>query len=139
MNPAVRVVKALPDVLKIELVPALEIAANDAGTTVPSRPRPIVPTLRIVVLAGAPVMTNTPSTFASRSVTATVTLRFSETAAETAWLMIVCTSLIDKLPAVTAGTSGIGEPGVGTAPGSSGRPPPTWPIAKRTRLLETPR
>src|SRR5678816_722786 len=101
MNPAVRVLNALPDVLKIAPVPALEIAARDAGTTVPSRPRPIVPTLRIVVLVGAPVITNTPNTFASRSVTATVTFRLSETAAETAWLIIVWTSPIDRFPAVT--------------------------------------
>src|SRR6185369_7940255 len=115
MKPAVRVVNALPEVLKIEPVPALEIAANDAGTTVPSSPRPIVPTLRIVVLAGAPVMTNTPNTFASRSVTATVTFRLSETAADTAWLMIVCTSPVDKLPAVATGIIATGDPGVGTA------------------------
>ena len=77
-------VNALPVVLKSEPVPALEIAAKVAGTTVPSRPRPFVPTLRIVVLAGAPVITKTPRTFASRSVTETVTARFNETAAETA-------------------------------------------------------
>jgi hypothetical protein len=139
MNPAVRVVNALPVVLKSEAVPALEIAANDAGTTAPSRPLPGVPTLRIVVLAGAPVITNTPRTLASRSVTETVTARFSDTAAETAWLMMVCTSLVVRLPAVALGALRICDPGVGTAPSSSGRPPPMWPIATRTLLLETPR
>ncbi len=141
MKPAVRVVKAFPVVLKREPVPALEIAASAAGTTVPSRPRPAVPTLLIVVVAGAPVITKTPSTFASRSVTATVTARFRDTAADTAWLMMVCTSLVVRLPAVAVGAGGdgvTGEPGVGTAPSSSGGPPPTWPIPTRTRLLEVP-
>src|SRR6266542_6388813 len=139
MKPAVRVENAFPEVLNNEPVPALDVAASDAGTTVPSRPRPIVPTLRTVVFAAAPVITNTPSTFASRSVTDTVTARLSETAAETAWLMIVCTSPIDRLPAVVLGPKGIGDPGVGNAPWSSGRPPPTWPSATRTRLLASPR
>jgi hypothetical protein len=38
MKPAVREVNALPRVLKSEAVPAFDIAAKFAGTTVPSIP-----------------------------------------------------------------------------------------------------
>src|SRR5678816_2100941 len=123
MKPAVRVVNALPPVLNNDPVPPFDIAARDEGTTVPSSPIPDAPTLRIVVVVDAPVILKTPSTFPSRSVTATVMFRFNETAADTAWLMIVCTSEVVSVPAVSDGGAAI-PPGVGTAPGSSGRPPP---------------
>ena len=95
---------ALPVVLKSEPVPALEIAASDAGTTVPSRPWPNAPTLRIVVRRRR-----------ASHYKHTQHIRFaignrnshrrgsSDAAAETAWLMIVCTSPIVKLPAVALG------------------------------------
>ncbi len=85
MKPAVREVKALPRVLNRDAVPAFEIAANFAGTTVPSNPigtNPVTglgtcegpgPPPRNWVEAGAPVIVKTARTFASRSVTATVT------------------------------------------------------------------
>jgi hypothetical protein len=38
MNPAVRVVKALPEVLNSAAVPAFEIAPSADGRRVPSRP-----------------------------------------------------------------------------------------------------
>src|SRR5262249_17180358 len=51
----------------------------------------------------------------------------------------VWTSPTVKVPAVAFGaTGGAIVPGVGTAPGSSGGPPPTWPTATRTRLLLAP-
>src|ERR1043165_8815691 len=68
MKPAVRVEKALPLVLKNAAVAAFAVAASTAGATVPSRPCPAPPTLRIVVDAGAPGIANNPSTFPSRSV-----------------------------------------------------------------------
>ena len=42
MNPAVRVVNAFPRRAEKRPVPALEIAARDAGATVPSSPWPAV-------------------------------------------------------------------------------------------------
>src|SRR5207249_6475306 len=138
IKPAVREVNALPRVLNKDAVPALEIAASFAGTTVPSNPtgtNPVIgfgtcegpgPPPRNCVVAGAPVILKTPSTFPSLSVTATVTGRLSEAAAETACAIIVCTSVVVSVPAVgTLGGGGIGAPGVGTAPGSSGGPSPT--------------
>ncbi len=96
--------------------------------------------MRVVV--AAPVMRKTPSGLPSRSVTATVTLRFSAAAAETACAMTVCTSAVERLPAVTGLLFGVGvgagTAGVGMAPGSSGGPPPTWPSPTRTRLLGAP-
>ena len=99
MKPAVRVLKAFPEVLNIAAVAALEIAAGTDGSLVPSRPtgtRPVMglgvcngPPPRIWTNEGAPVMLNTPSTLASRSVTATVTDLFSATAADTACAIIV--------------------------------------------------
>src|SRR5437868_14030860 len=138
MKPAVRDVNALPRVLNKAAVPAFEIAANLAGTTLPSKPvatNPVIgfavrvgpgPPPRSCVVAGAPVIRNTPSTFPSLSVTATVTARLIDAAAETACAMIVCTSLVVRVPAVAAGARG-GEivPGVGAAPSSSGGPSPT--------------
>ena len=85
MKPAVRVVNALPRVLNREAVPAFEMAARFAGAIVPSNPtetNPVIgfgasvgpgPPPRNCVVAGAPVMRNTPSGFPSLSVTATVT------------------------------------------------------------------
>src|SRR5437764_14835225 len=138
MKPAVRDVNAFPRVLKRAAVPAFEIAANFAGTTAPSNPtetNPLIgfgvcegpgPPPRNCVVAGAPVILKTPSTFPSLSVTATVTARFNEAAAETACAMIVCTSVVVKVPAVAVvPTGGATVPGVGTAPISSGGPSPT--------------
>src|SRR2546423_9300263 len=137
MKPAVREVNAVPRVLNKAAVPAFEIAASLAGTTVPSNPtetNPVNgfgaceapgPPPRNCVVAGAPVILKTPRAFPSLSVTATVTARFNEAAAETACAMIVCTSVAVNVPAVAAG--GIGGalvPGVGTAPRSSGGPSP---------------
>src|SRR3712207_1792661 len=94
------------------------------------------------VVAGAPVIWKTPSAFPSLSVTATVTLRLSATAAETACAITVSTSFVERLPAVIGFVFGVAEAaggaGVGIAPTSSGGPPPTWPKATRTRLLEAP-
>jgi hypothetical protein len=85
MKPAVREVNALPRVLKNAAVPAFEIAANFAGTTVPSNPlatKPVTgsgasvgpgPPPRSCVVAGAPVILKTASALPSLSVTATVT------------------------------------------------------------------
>ena len=96
MKPAVRALKALPRVLNSAAVPAFEIAASFAGTIVPSNPvetNPVIgsggsdgpgPPPRNCVVAGALVILKTPSTFPSLSVTATVTARLSEAAAETA-------------------------------------------------------
>src|ERR1051325_6378757 len=94
------------------------------------------------VVAGAPVIWKTPSGFPSLSVTATVPFRFRATAAETACAMTVCTSLVERFPAVTGFVFGVGATaggaGVGIAPTSSGGPPPTWPTPTRTRLLDAP-
>src|SRR2546421_12134695 len=135
MKPAVREVNAFARVLNKAAVPAFEIAASFAGTTVPSNPtetNPVIgfgvcegpgPPPRNCVIAGAPVILKTPSTFPSLSVTATVTARFREAAAETACAIIVCTSEVDNVPAVAEGrTGGAIVPGVGTAPMSSGGP-----------------
>src|SRR5215510_3878381 len=136
MKLAVREVNALPRVLNKAAVPALEIAANFAGTTVPSKPvdtNPVIgsgtsvgpgPPPRNCVVAGAPVIAKTPSTFPSLSVTATVTARFSDDAAETACAITVCTSPVVSVPAVNAVGAGTTRPGVGAAPSSSGGPPP---------------
>ena len=62
MKLAVRVVKALPPLLSSAPVPALEIAALIEGTTKPSNPCPFAPTLRMVVVGAAPVITKTPNT-----------------------------------------------------------------------------
>src|SRR5712691_3641643 len=138
MKLAVREVNALPRVLKIDAVAAFEIAASFAVTIVPSKPvgtKPVIgfgicegpgPPPRNCVVTGAPVILKTPSTFASRSVTATVTGWPNWAAAETACAMIVCTSAVVNVPAVAAGcTGGAVVPGVGTEPGSSGGPSPT--------------
>src|ERR1044071_1164280 len=129
MKLAVRVVNALPLVLKIAAVPALEIAASVDGTLMPSSPCPAVPPPRIRVFVGAPVILKTPSTLGSRSTTATVTGRFNCAAAETACAINVWTSLEERSPAVArfGGAGGELEPGVGTAPASSGGPPPVCP------------
>src|SRR5262245_16698108 len=115
MKLAVREVNALPRVLNKAAVPAFEIAASFAGTTVPSKPvdtNPVIgfgvsvgpgPPPRNCVIAGAPVIEKTPSTLPSLSVTATVTDRLSEAATETACAMIVCTSPVVSVPAVNAG------------------------------------
>src|SRR5205807_4884994 len=129
MKPAVRDVNALPRVLNEAAVPAFEIAANFAGTTLPSKPvatNPVIgfgarvgpgPPPRSCVVAGAPVIRNTPSAFPSSSVTATVTARLIDAAAETACAMIVCTSLVVRLPAVADGDSeGESLPVVPTSP-----------------------
>ena len=72
MKPAVRAVNAFPRVLKRAAVPAFEIAASFAGTTVPSNPtetNPVIgsgvfegpgPPPRNCVVAGAPVILKTP-------------------------------------------------------------------------------
>ena len=70
---AVRVVNALPPVEKIPAVPAFECDAAEMGTDKFSRPWPACPTLRINVVAGAPVIVNVPSKLPSLSVTDTVT------------------------------------------------------------------
>src|ERR1051325_7527680 len=137
MKPAVRVEKALPLVLKNAAVAALAVAASLAGATVPSRPWPAVPTLRIVVEAGAPGIAKKPMMFPSRSVTTIVTALPRDVAAEADCWRIVCTSVEDKFVAMTA--EGLGRPGVGIAFKSSGGPPPTCPIPMRTRLLAMPR
>src|SRR5688572_16343558 len=129
MKLAVRVVNALPRVLNKAAVPAFEIAASLAGTTVPSRPvatNPVNgfgvnvgpgPPPRNCVVAGAPVIVKTPSTFPSLSVTATVTARLSADAAETACAMTACTSLAVSEPAVAAVGGGcVNLAGVGTEP-----------------------
>src|SRR5436190_17824670 len=151
MKPAVRVVNAFPRVLNKAAVPAFEIAARLDGTIVPSKPvgtNPVTasgtcegpgPPPRNRVLALAPVILKTPSALPSLSVTATVTGRFKDAAADTAWAIIVCTSALLRVPAVADGAiGGAGVPGVGTAPSSSGGPPPTWPMPTRTRLLLLP-
>src|SRR6267378_877524 len=138
MKPAVRLVNAFPRVLNKDAVPAFEIAASFAGTRVPSKPtgtKPVSgsgvcvgpgPPPRNWVVAGAPVIVKTPRTFPSRSVTATVTGRPNCAATETAWAMIVWTSVVVNVPAVAVGcTGGAIVPGVGTAPVSSGGPSPT--------------
>src|ERR1044072_5127005 len=112
MKLAVRVVKALPCVLKTLAVPALETSARFEGTSSPSNPCPLKPPPLMRVVVGAPVMRKTPSGFPSRSVTATVTLRPSAAAAETACAMTVCTSVVERLP---AGTGGLGGGGGGGA------------------------
>src|SRR6185437_9284988 len=139
MKPAVRDVNAFPRVLNKAAVPAFEMAANLAGTTVPSNPvdtKPVIgsgakvgpgPPPRNCVVAGAPVIVNTPSTLPSLSVTATVTARFNADAAETACAIIVCTSVVVSVPAVAAAGRGAPPAGVGTAPSSSGGPPPMCP------------
>ncbi len=66
-------VNALPPVEKMPAVPAFELEAADDGTDKFSRPWPARPTLRISVVAGAPVIANVPSRFPSWSVTETVT------------------------------------------------------------------
>src|SRR5258708_40252395 len=119
MNPAVRLVNAFPRVLNKDAVPAFEIAASFAGTRVPSRPtgtKPVSgsgvcvgpgPPPRSWVVAGAPVIVKTPRTFPSRSVTATVTGRPNCAAAQTAWAMMVWTSVLVNVPAVAdCGTRG---------------------------------
>src|SRR6266853_2492400 len=126
MKLAVRAVNAFPRVLKMDAVAAFEIAASFAGTTVPSKPtgtKPVSgfgacdgpgPPPRNWVVAGAPVILKTPSTFASRSVTATVTGWPNCAAAETACAMIVCTSAVVRVPAVVVGAGGGAiVPGVG--------------------------
>src|SRR2546423_12758882 len=133
MKPAVREVNAFPRVLNKAAVPAFEIAASFAGTTVPSNPtetNPVIgsgvfegpgPPPRNCVVAGAPVILKTPSTFPSLSVTATVTARFREAAAETACATMACTSELVNVPAVAVAPTGGGiVPGVGTAPTYSG-------------------
>ncbi len=55
-------------VLKNAAVAALAVAASTDGATVPSSPWPLVPTLRIVVVAARRASANMPSTFPSRSV-----------------------------------------------------------------------
>src|SRR5207248_6129364 len=138
MKPAVREVNAFPRVLNKAAVPAFEIAASFAGTTVPSNPdgtNPVIgfgvcegpgPPPRNCTVAGAPVILKTPSTFPSLSVTATEMARFNEAAAETACAMMVCTSDVVNVPAVAeAPTGGAIVPGVGTATSSSGGPSPT--------------
>src|SRR5262247_1923204 len=131
MKLAVRELNALPRVLNRAAVPAFEIAASFAGTTVPSKPvdtNPVIgfgtsvgpgPPPRNCVVAGAPVIEKTPSTFPSLSVTATVTARFSDDAAATACAITVCTSPVVSVPAVNPGGTGTILPGVGTAPSSS--------------------
>src|SRR6185369_13028050 len=131
MKLAVREVNALPRVLNKAAVPAFEIAASFAGTTVPSKPvdtNPVIgfgtsvgpgPPPRNWVVGGALVIAKTPSTLPSLSATATVTARFSDDAAETACAMTVCTSPVVSVPAVVADGGGGGAPplpGVGTAP-----------------------
>src|SRR6185369_618743 len=138
MKPAVRVENALPVVLKNAAVAAFAVAASTAGATVPSSPCPAVPTLRIVVVAGAPGITNKPITLPSRSVTTIVTDLPREVAAEAACWRIVWMSVDDKLVASSDdGGGGDWRPGVGTAFRSSGGPPPTSPMPTRTRLLAT--
>src|SRR5437588_3031477 len=132
MKPAVREVNAFPRVLNKAAVPAFEIAASFAGTTVPSSPtetNPVIgfgfcegpgPPPRNCVVAGAPVILKTPRTFPSLSVTATVTGWLIDAAADTACEIIVCTSVAVSVPAVAAeGGIGVVLPGVGTAPSSS--------------------
>src|SRR5947209_7750285 len=140
MKPAVRVVNALPVVLKNAAVPAFEIAARDEGTLKPSRPLPEVPPPLISVVEGAPVILKTPSTFPTLSTTATVTGLPKLAAADTACAITVCTSPVVSVPAVAlfGGKIGCKEPGVGAAPASSSGPSPVCPIPTRTRLLETP-
>src|SRR2546429_9272806 len=133
MKPAVRDVNAFPRVLNKAAVPAFEIAASFAGTTVPSNPdgtNPVIgfgfcegpgPPPRNCVVVGAPVILKTPSTFPSLSVTATVTGRLSEVAAETACGITVCTSVVVSVPpGGTFGGGGIGRAGSGTGPPPSG-------------------
>src|SRR5687768_8073954 len=118
MKLAVRVVNALPRVLNKAAVPAFEIAASLAGTSVPSKPvatNPVIgfgvsvgpgPPPRNCVAAGAPVIVKRPSTLPSLSVTATVTARLSAEAADTACAITVCTSLVVSEPAVADGGGG---------------------------------
>src|SRR5947207_26822 len=141
MKPAVRVEKALPLVLKNAAVAAFAVAASIDGATVPSSPWPNAPTLRIAVVAGAPLMAKRPRTFPSRSVTAIVTALPRDVAADAACCRIVCTSVEVKLVVTIAdgGANGDGRPGVGAELISSGGPPPISPIPMRTRLLASPR
>src|SRR6185369_12821179 len=113
MKPAVRVENALPVVLKKAAVAALALAASSAGATVPSSPWPAAPTLRIVVVAGAPVMAKRPRMFPSRSVITIVTGLPSDVAADAACCRIVCTSVALRLVAVAddGGLTGKSEPG----------------------------
>src|SRR5690348_17982740 len=117
MKPAVRVENALPVVLKNAAVAALAVAASSAGAIVPSRPWPAVPTLRIVVVAGAPAMAKRPRMFPSRSVITIVTALPSDAAAEAACCRIVCTSVEVKFVARAdeGGFTGKKDPGVGAA------------------------
>src|SRR5688500_20357954 len=90
MKPAVRVEKALPVVLKKAAVAAFAVAASTAGATVLSSPCPEAPTLRIIVIAGAPGIANSPRMFASRSVTTIVTaLRSEERRVGKAWRAVL--------------------------------------------------
>src|SRR6476659_74968 len=140
MNPAVRVENALPPVLKKAAVAAFAVAASIAGATVPSRPWPAAPTLRMVVVAGAPVIAKRPIMFPSRSVMTIVTAFPRDVAAEAACCKIVCTSVDVRLVvAANDGGTGSNEPGVGCERGSSGGPPPTSPMPTRTRLLDRSR
>src|SRR5690349_20868691 len=86
-------------------------------------------------------MAKRPRRFPSRSVMTIVTGLPSDVAAEAACCRIVCTSVEVRLVAVAndGGFKGKGDPGVGTAPASSGGPPPTSPIPLRTRLLDSVR
>src|SRR5205085_4501228 len=121
MNPAVRVVNALPLVLKNAAVAALAVAASAGGTTVPSRPWPSRPTLRIVDGVGVPGIGKNPITLPSRSVTTMFTGFPSALAAEAACCKIICTS--DEVRFVAAMlVGGLNEPGVGITLLSSGGP-----------------
>src|SRR2546423_8597529 len=121
MKPAVRVVNALPPVLKNAAVAAFAVAASAGGTTVPSRPWTSLPTLRIVEEAGVPGIGKKPITLPSRSVTTMFTGFPSAFAAEAACCKIVCTS--EEVRGVVATlVGGSNELGVGTALLSSGGP-----------------
>src|ERR1041385_5815628 len=103
MKPAVREVNAFPRVLNNDAVPALEIAADFAGTMVPSNPfetKPVIgsgdrvgpgPPPRNCVVAGAPVILKTPSALPSLSV------RSEEHTSELqSRLHLVCRLLLEK-------------------------------------------
>jgi hypothetical protein len=97
MKPAVRVVNALPLVLKNAAVAAFAVAASAGGTTVPSRPWPSLPTLRIVDDMGEPGIGKKTEHIAFAIGDDDVYRFPSDVAAEAACCRIVCTSVCARL------------------------------------------